>query len=134
MSLRLFLCISIFAFAACKSGREHSASRKPSMKSNPRNSGANVWLVTSKRSDQYHPKRKSPKKSSKASSAKVVENVSVEQWDCPGPETARYMPRSTKMKIRENMRQINDELDGSQSNSGKVITGVVFRKNKGRNK
>jgi hypothetical protein len=93
-----------------------------------------VWLLTNKRSEKYHPRRKSSRKSSKASSAKVVENVSVEQWDCPGPESSRYMPRATRMKIRQNMRLINDELDGSQSSSGKVITGVVLRKNRGRNK
>lgn len=134
MSLRLFLCISMFAIGACKSEREYSASRKPGVKSNPQNSGANVWLVSGKRSDQYHPRSKSSKRALKASSERTVENVSVEQWDCPGPETTRYMPRTTKVKIRENMRKINDELDGSQSSSGKVITGVIFGRNRSKNK
>ena len=127
--LRLFLCIALLLVLACKSGKEYSASRKPSVKSTPQNSGANVWLV-SKRSEKYYHRQSK----TKASTAKVVDNVTFEQWSCPGSESARYMPRSTKMKIRQNMRLINNELDGSQSNAGKVISEVVLKKGRGKNR
>ena len=128
MVLRLFVCMSILLAFACQSENQYGSSRKRSVKGNAKNSGSNAWLITDRRTENYQPKSKS-----KASSSKVVENVTVEQWDCPRPETARYMPRSTKMKIRHNMRLINDELDGSQSNSGRTISQVVLKKGKARN-
>jgi hypothetical protein len=127
MLIRLCACMSILLAFSCQSENQYgSSSGKRSVKGNAKNSGSNAWLITDRHSEKYRPK-------SKASSNKVVENVTMEQWNCPRPETARYMPRSTKMKIRHNMRLINDELDGSQSNSGRTISQVVLKKGKARN-
>ena len=128
MFMRLFVCVSILLAFSCQSENQYGSAKKRSVKGNAKNSGSNAWLIRDRRSEKYLPKSKT-----KVSTSKVVENVTMEQWDCPRPETARYMPRSTKMKIRHNMRLINDELDGSQSNSGRTISQVVLRKGKSRN-
>jgi hypothetical protein len=128
MIIKLFLCIAILLPLACKSGRESAGARKNNVKTNPKKSGANVWLITDRRSEKYHPR------SSKPSTNKVVDNVSMEQWDCPRPEGVRYMPRATKEKIRRNMRLLNDELDGSQSSSGRTISQLAFRKGRTKNR
>lgn len=49
---------------------------------------------------------KSLLKTNRTSSQKDVNNVTVEEWDCPRPATRRYMPKSVKQNIRKNFRQI----------------------------
>ena len=38
---------------------------------------------------------------------KVIQNVTIEEWDCPRPGKKRYMPRSVKQNIRKNERKIH---------------------------
>jgi hypothetical protein len=38
-----------------------------------------------------------------------VDNISVEEWDCPHPGAKKYMPKSVKDNIRKNMHKINKD-------------------------
>jgi hypothetical protein len=38
---------------------------------------------------------------------RVVQNVSVEEWDCPRPGKKKYMPKKVKENIRRNMERVN---------------------------
>jgi hypothetical protein len=39
---------------------------------------------------------------------KFVQNVTIEEWDCPRPGKKRYLPRSVKYNIRKNERRIHE--------------------------
>ena len=38
---------------------------------------------------------------------KFVQNVTIEEWDCPRPGKKKYMPKSVKQNIRKNERKIH---------------------------
>jgi hypothetical protein len=48
-------------------------------------------------------------KSYKNSSDNSVDNISVEDWDCPHPGSKKYMPKSVKDNIRKNLHKINKD-------------------------
>jgi hypothetical protein len=47
--------------------------------------------------------------------AKVIQNVSVEDWDCPHPGKRKYMPRHVKENIKRNMEKLNRKQDETDS-------------------
>ena len=38
---------------------------------------------------------------------KFVEDVTIEEWDCPKPGKKKYMPKAVKQNIRKNERLVN---------------------------
>lgn len=38
---------------------------------------------------------------------KFVQNVTIEEWDCPKPGNKKYMPKSVRQNIRKNERKIH---------------------------
>lgn len=40
---------------------------------------------------------------------KYVQDVSVEDWDCPHPGAKRYKPRAVKENIKKNLKKINSD-------------------------
>ena len=47
---------------------------------------------------------------------KVIQNVTIEEWDCPRPGKKKYMPRAVKNNIRKNERKIH-VIDSARFNS-----------------
>ena len=41
---------------------------------------------------------------------RFVQNVSVEEWDCPRPGKKRYLPKSVKENIRNNKRRMESDM------------------------
>jgi hypothetical protein len=39
-----------------------------------------------------------------------IQNISVEEWDCPKPGAKRYMPKSVKENIRKNKKKIESDI------------------------
>ena len=39
-----------------------------------------------------------------------IQNISVEEWDCPKPGAKRYMPKSVKENIRKNKKKIESDM------------------------
>jgi hypothetical protein len=49
--------------------------------------------------------------------ARYVQNVSMEEWDCPKPGSKRYMPKSVKDNIRKNWRKIESDARKQKADS-----------------
>ncbi|HYG20936.1 MAG TPA: hypothetical protein VD816_18485 [Ohtaekwangia sp.] len=62
---------------------------------------------------------------SKESSLRVVNNLSIEDWDCPKPGTRKYMPKQVQENIAANMARINDQLV-DQADSSRTVSKVVL--------
>jgi hypothetical protein len=48
-------------------------------------------------------------KSSRSTTGESVDNISVEEWDCPRPGSKKYMPKSVKDNIKKNLHKINKD-------------------------
>jgi len=59
-----------------------------------------VMMAKAKEEPEEKTTRKKPKD-------KFVQNVTIEEWDCPKPGKKRYMPKSVKQNIRKNERKIH---------------------------
>jgi hypothetical protein len=46
-----------------------------------------------------------------------IQNVSVEEWDCPKPGKKRYMPKSVKDNIRKNKKKIESDYKENAADS-----------------
>lgn len=46
-----------------------------------------------------------------------IQNISVEEWDCPKPGKKRYMPRSVKENIRRNKKKIESDFKENVADS-----------------
>jgi hypothetical protein len=46
-----------------------------------------------------------------------IQNVSVEEWDCPKPGKKRYMPKSVKENIRKNKKKIESDYKENATDS-----------------
>jgi len=49
-------------------------------------------------------------KESRPATVRYVQNVSVEEWDCPRPGKKRYLPKSVKENIRNNRKRIESDM------------------------
>jgi hypothetical protein len=54
---------------------------------------------------------------SRPEDAHYIQNVSVEEWDCPKPGTKRYMPKSVKDNIRKNWRKFESDARKDRADS-----------------
>jgi hypothetical protein len=53
----------------------------------------------------------------KPSNGHYIQNVSVEEWDCPKPGKKRYMPKSVKENIRKNKKKIESDYKENATDS-----------------
>lgn len=53
----------------------------------------------------------------KANEGHFIQNVSVEEWDCPKPGKKRYMPKSVKDNIRKNKKKIESDYRENATDS-----------------
>ena len=54
---------------------------------------------------------------SRPEDARYIQNVSMEEWDCPKPGAKRYMPKSVKDNIRRNWRKIESDARSHRADS-----------------
>ncbi|MBL7859101.1 MAG: hypothetical protein JNM57_15520 [Cyclobacteriaceae bacterium] len=40
---------------------------------------------------------------------KTINNVSIEEWDCPRPGKRKYLPKEVKENIRKNLKKVKSE-------------------------
>ncbi|HTJ49943.1 MAG TPA: hypothetical protein VL443_10845 [Cyclobacteriaceae bacterium] len=53
---------------------------------------------------------------SKGSDDRMIQSVSVEEWDCPRPGQKKYMPKSVKENIRKNLKKVTKD-SGNKADS-----------------
>jgi hypothetical protein len=54
----------------------------------------------------------------KSNGGQAVQNVTVEEWDCPRPGSKKYMPKSVKDNIKKNFKKVKTD---SKTDSVQVI-------------
>lgn len=52
-----------------------------------------------------------------------IQNVSVEEWDCPKPGSKHYMPKSIKENIKRNKKKIESDFKKQQTDSLRMESG-----------
>jgi hypothetical protein len=53
---------------------------------------------------------RNPENRNRGNDIRVIQNISVEEWDCPRPEAKKYMPKSIKENIRKNLKKMNSKV------------------------
>ena len=65
----------------------------------------------------------SERKEGKPNDIRFIENVSVEEWDCPKPGAKHYMPKSVKENIKRNKKKIESDYKKQQADSLRIENG-----------
>ena len=91
----------------CPGGEPFNFKHRSSYKTRP--------VLTAEVSEQ--PNTKIPNERNPKPNDRFINNVSVEEWDCPKPGKRKYMPRAVKQNIRKNWKKINatDSLHSAAS-------------------
>jgi hypothetical protein len=74
------------------------------------------------RANQEEPENQ--KKDIKINDVHYIQNVSVEEWDCPKPGSKHYMPKSVKENIKRNKKKIESDYKKQQADSLQVNDGL----------
>lgn len=53
----------------------------------------------------------SQRKDVRTNDVHYIQNISVEEWDCPKPGSKHYMPKSVKENIKRNKKKIEQQAD-----------------------
>ncbi|MBA4054319.1 MAG: hypothetical protein C0490_06380 [Marivirga sp.] len=56
-------------------------------------------------------------KDAKINDGHFIQNISVEEWDCPKPGKKKYMPKSVKENIRRNKKKIESDFKENAADS-----------------
>ncbi|MDH4296023.1 MAG: hypothetical protein OEV74_07080 [Cyclobacteriaceae bacterium] len=74
-------------------------------------------MLSAKASQTSEPAVQSSRES-KPNDVRFIQNISMEEWDCPRPGEKHYMPKSVKQNIRKNWKKIeSDAKKNSESDS-----------------
>ena len=66
----------------------------------------------------------SERKDVKINEVHFIQNISVEEWDCPKPGSKHYMPKSVKENIKRNKRKIESDFKKQQADSLRMDSGL----------
>ena len=111
--IRILLLLLIFSFG-CQTGRIPCPKFKGAKSGHHkryRNLSASLTTrATVKEAEPEFRVRKTP-------DARYVQNVSMEEWDCPQPGAKKYLPRNVKDNIRRNARKVNEDVSRVSADS-----------------
>lgn len=63
------------------------------------------------------------KKEVKSNDVRYIQNVSMEEWDCPNPGNKLYMPKAIKDNIKRNKKKIESDYKKQQADSLRLDSG-----------
>ena len=63
------------------------------------------------------------KKDVRLNDIRYIQNVSMEEWDCPKPGSKHYKPKSIKENIKRNMKKIESDYKKQQADSLQIDNG-----------
>ena len=69
------------------------------------------------------PENDDQKKDVKINDVHFIQNVSMEEWDCPKPGSKHYMPKSVKENIKRNKKKIESDYKKQQADSLRMESG-----------
>jgi hypothetical protein len=112
----LIVTLLLFVCAACQMGRIpcpkiKTAKLNKSFRSPSSSLSAKVSLAPESDIQQT--------KESRPSEVRFINNISVEEWDCPKPGAKHYMPKSVKENIRKNWKKF--ESDARKKNEADSV-------------
>ena len=61
-------------------------------------------------------------KESRPATVRYIQNVSVEEWDCPKPGKKRYLPKSVKENIKNNRKRIESDMKKNYQQTDSLAT------------
>jgi hypothetical protein len=107
-----FIVIVILICTACHGGlipcpKPKTAKLQKSFKPSPS-------LLTAKANQ---PETEAQKKDVKLNDVRYIQNVSMEEWDCPKPGSKHYMPKSIKENIKRNKKKIEADYKKQKADS-----------------
>ena len=111
--IRILLLFVLLCFG-CQSGKIPCPKFKASKSGHHKRYRSYSYALTAK-ADENEPETKSRKPAER-----YVQNISVEEWDCPQPGTKKYLPRTVKDNIRRNARRIQNDLKKTSTDSTAV--------------
>lgn len=105
-----YIVLILFFCTACQSGlipcpRVKTAKIK---RSNVHNAFYESMLSLSAKNEEDDHSNNLHYRASKSNETKAIQNVSVEDWDCPHPGTKKYLPKSVRENIKKNMKKIKE--------------------------
>lgn len=69
------------------------------------------------------PETENQVKEVKTNDVHFIQNISVEEWDCPRPGSKHYMPKSVKENIKRNKKKIESDFKKQQADSLRTESG-----------
>jgi len=110
MSIRL-IAIVIIICSACQGGRIPCPKVKTvKLHKSFRPSASSYSAKASQQAEVENEKTKEVK----TNDVRFIQNISVEEWDCPKPGTKHYMPKSVKENIKRNKKKIEADFKKEQ--------------------
>lgn len=61
-------------------------------------------------------------KESRPAATRYIQNVSVEEWDCPRPGKKKYLPKSVKENIRNNRKKVESDMKKNHQQADSLST------------
>lgn len=115
-----FIVFVLFLCTACQSGLLPCPKAKTAKlrRSNFHNSFHESMLSLSAKNEDDHSNLHY--KTSKSDEGKSIQNVSVEEWDCPRPGAKKYLPKSVRENIKKNMKKIESSSSNKEQSAEAV--------------
>jgi hypothetical protein len=104
------LLIIVLLFGACMGGRIPCPEIETVKLRNYKPSSSSLSAKVYKESEEESTRSKE----GKPTNAHFIQNISVEEWDCPKPGAKRYMPKSVKENIRNNRKRMESDMKKNQ--------------------
>jgi hypothetical protein len=108
--IRILLILTLLCFG-CQTGKIPCPKYKGSKSGHHKRYRAYSYSLTAKADREEEVKTK------RLPETKYIQNVSVEEWDCPQPGAKKYLPKNVKENIRKNTRRIKEDSKKVSSDS-----------------
>ena len=120
MSIR-FIAIVILICTACQSGKIPCPKIKTAKLQKNYRPPASAYTAKATSAET-----ESERKEGKPNDIHFIQNVSVEEWDCPKPGSKHYMPKSVKENIKRNKKKIESDYQKQQTDSLRMENGYPW--------
>jgi len=104
------LLFIVLLFGACMGGRIPCPEIETVKLRNYKPSSSSLSAKVYKESEEESTRSKE----GKPTNGHFIQNISVEEWDCPKPGSKRYMPKSVKENIRNNRKRMESDMKNNR--------------------
>jgi hypothetical protein len=119
MFIRFIIIVVVLFCTACQGGKIPCPKIKTAKLQKNYRPPASAY---SAKANQEEPENQ--RKEGRANDVHFIQNISVEEWDCPKPGSKHYMPKSVKENIKRNKKKIESDFKKQQADSLQVEGGT----------